>query len=362
MNVFDAICLNDLDPIERDFIAIETVYEIAVAKAEKDYALDNGLISFSSNDLFTEAADAKKSSTSKSFFQSICDAVSSFLSGIVDAITKIFSGKSEKDITDNSNIKLNKDIKKYNEAVDQEMAKGRKLIANGASDSEADNWIAASTKKLAGIASVAVPVATAFGLNKLIKSFTTKKDEVMTDATKEAEKISDEPNKVGPVRKIIRHMGEMAKGFGTEVRTFGTRINEYYKTRKADAKTEYKGKKGELTNLYGDTQAKFATGQMTEDEYMSEIQGLSAKEDAAVNEYIMKVKNAKSKREQDVGVQNVVKKALAALDRQAHGKYITKNKCNSFKELIVSYRNKYEAGDMDYDEVIRRIGNIIKNK
>ena len=367
MDVFNAIYLNETDSIERDFIAVETAFEIAVARANKEYELDSGLISLSTDNLFTEAPDEKRNTTSKSFIQSICDAVSKFFSGIIDTITKIFSGKNEKDFKGDANEKLHldKDVEKMSSVVDDEMEKGNKLLhklgtSMGVSDDEIDEWVDRSSKRVKGVAAVAIPIASAFALNKVIKIFSKKKDDKLKEGKDAVGDTSNDPAKANKIKKIFNHLSVLSHEFGSSVKSFGSRISKRYKEANAVAGEEFAGKKEKLTSAYGDEQAKFATGKTSDDEYLANIKALAAKEEAALHEYQMKRGEAASKRDEDLYVNSMYKKVLGALDKQAKKKAITSNKRDSYVELVESLRNKYEAGDIDYKAVVKRMIDLLK--
>ena len=369
MNVFEAICLNNIDPVERDFIAVETAFDIAVLRAEKEYSLSMGLISSSGDTLFTEAADAKKSTASKSFIQTILEAITNFFNGIIDTISSIFSGKKESDLrTDkDGKIHLNTDIEKMDQVVDREIDKGNSLLhkmasAVGVSDAEVNEFISNSTKEVKKVAGGAITAVAALGFNKLIKSFTKKKTDKLDNSRDLANKVVEvKPENEGKVKKILSHMSVLAKNFGHAAKAAGIDIKGRFQDAVNQAETDYKVQHDDVKKTFDEVDTEYNDGKLDDDAYRAELKALDEADRVLLHNLKLKKGEAALTQEQDASIGRFYTKAMSALKTQKKKKKISQETYNGYVKLLGSIINQYKDGKMEYIKAVGRIKDLAKN-
>lgn len=233
MNVFDAIYLNENDPIERSFIAAETALDIAISHANKEYMYESGLIELSGNKLFIEAVEtsvdpATKAKRENAFIKAvkaICSAIINFIGDIIASIANIFDGREnvtpeEYFESPTGKLRLQKDINKLEAVIDDEIRKGNKLLqklskATGISDEEIDKWIRLSSEAINKIAPVVIPAAIGFGFTKLFKKVFNDKSKKVEEAEKAATSgDNSDPKKNKQKMTILGHMNWLVKQAG----------------------------------------------------------------------------------------------------------------------------------------------------
>lgn len=235
MNVFDAIYLNENDPIEQSFIAAETALDIAIARANKEYVYESGLIELSDNKLFMEAGEttidptiaAKRENAFIKAIKAICNAIRNFIGDLVASIANIFDGRENIEPEEylespTGKIRLEKDIEKLEAIVDDEIRKGNKLLqkassVTGISDEAIDNWVRSSAEALNKLAPVIIPAALGFGFKKIFSSSKMKeKTKIIDDAEKNATSGDNtDPKKNKQKTTILNHMNWLVKQIGT---------------------------------------------------------------------------------------------------------------------------------------------------
>lgn len=243
MNVFDAIYLNESDPIERSFIAAETALDIAVARANKEYAFESGLIELSENKLFMESeestddsiVDSKKENAFIKAVKAICTAIRNFIRDIIDTVTNLFDGRDNITPEDyltspTGSVRLIKDVEKLEKIVDDELRQGNKLLQKvssitGISDEVIDKWIKSGAEKIGKLAPVIIPAAIGFGFRRIFKSGMNDKNKVVDDAEKQATSgDNSDPTKnkqkttiLGHMQWLIRQIGDAASDWSKEM-------------------------------------------------------------------------------------------------------------------------------------------------
>ena len=230
MNVFDAIYLNIDDPIERTFIAAETTLDIAVDTANKEYVFECGLIDFSDDRLFIESeennteTDAKKENAFVKAVKAICTAIKNFISDLVSTIIGIFDTReriTDKDYlaSNTGKVRLERDVRKLEEIVDDEILKGNKLLQKvssitGISDKAIDDWVQKSSERISKVAPVVISAAAAFGFRQFFKWKDKKK--AIEKAEKEATDGDNSDSKKNKQKlTILGHMNKLIKEVGS---------------------------------------------------------------------------------------------------------------------------------------------------
>ena len=234
MNVFDAIYLNETDPVDRSFIAAETALDIAVARANKDYIYESGLIKLSDDKLFMEEGqtadsivDTKKENTFIKAVKAICNAIRNFIGDLISSVASIFDNRDNitpEDYLESTTGKmtLQKDTEKLEKIVADEIRKGNKLLQKvssltGISDEEIDKWIRAGADKLNKLAPVIIPAALGFGFKKIFSASSLKdKKKSIDEAEKNAtEGDNSDPKKNKQKTTILGHLNWLYKQIGS---------------------------------------------------------------------------------------------------------------------------------------------------
>ena len=250
MNVFDAIYLNNNDPIEYSFISAEAAMDIAVDRANKEYVYEMGLIELSDNKLFIEATtdvaaatvDVKKENAFIKAVKAICNAICNFIGDIIASITSIFDGRehiTEEDYLKSNmgKVRLAKDVKKIEAVVDDEIRKGNKLLQmisskTGISDEVIDNWVRAGAEKIGKIAPVVIPMATAWGFKKLFSTMFKNKQKDIKNAEKAATRNKSNTKETSQTMKVLNHMEWLIKQVGDTAKDWGKTMNKAMKKAK----------------------------------------------------------------------------------------------------------------------------------
>lgn len=249
MNIFEAIYLRNDDQVERDIIALETVMDIEVARANREYALESALIELGDNTLFMEAPENKSSVKVKhenafiKTVKTICNAIRNFISDIISTIAGLFDNRENVNIDDymSSNtgkVRLEKDVRQIENIVNEELRQGNKLIqmlskVSGISDEEIEKWIKSGTEKLAKVAPVIIPVALGFGFKKLFSSAFKSGSSEVSDAEKAATSgDASDPDKNRKITKILNHMHSLVKTLGTAAKEWSSVMRKAMKKAK----------------------------------------------------------------------------------------------------------------------------------
>ena len=245
MNVFDAIYLNENDPLERAFIAAETALDIAVARANKDYVYETGLIELSDNKIFIEEAetvpnestDTQKENAFIKAIKTICTAIRNFIGDLVASIVSLFDGRDNITPEDylespTGKMELQKDIERLENIVDDEIRKGNKLLQKiskmtGISDEEIDKWIKSGAEKINKLVPVIIPAALGFGFKKLFSKEKMKEkkksiDEAEKNATdgdnSDSTKNKQKTTILGHMNWLYKQMGSACKDWAAQMR------------------------------------------------------------------------------------------------------------------------------------------------
>ena len=236
MNVFETIYLNADNPIKRDFLLSETALDIAIAKADKEYTLESGLIELGEDKLFIESENtsddssnnAKKENSFIKVIKSICAAIKNFIGDVISSIVSLFDGRDNIDFKDylespTGKIRLETDARQLEKIVNDEIRKGNKFLQAiasvtghvGVTDEMIDNWIRSATTKLDKLTPVIVPAALGFGFKRIFSSMMNTNKKEIDDAEKAATSgdISD-PEKQSKIKKILGFMNTLIKETG----------------------------------------------------------------------------------------------------------------------------------------------------
>lgn len=228
MNVFDAIYLNETDPITRSFIASETAMDIAVARANKEYVYESGLIELSDDKLFIESenesteADVKRENAFVKAIKAICTAIRNFIGDLIASIASIFDGREDLTAEEyfdspTAKVRLSNDVNEMEAIVDDEIRKGNKLLqkissATGISDKEIDTWINNGASKIAKLAPVVIPIALTWAFKSKFKNKLKDKQKAVNDAEKTATSGDNtDPQKNKQKLKVINWMNSLIK-------------------------------------------------------------------------------------------------------------------------------------------------------
>lgn len=231
MNVFDAIYLNENDPIERSFIAAETALDIAITRANKEYVYESGLIELSDNKLFIEAGtetsdtNVKRENSFVKAVKAICTAIRNFIGDLIASIINIFDGRenlSAEEYFDapTTKIRLDNDVREMEAIVDDEIRKGNKLLqkissATGISDEEIDSWMKKGAERIGKLAPVLIPIGLTWGFKKMFKSSLKDKEKAVNEAEKAATSgDKSDPKKNQQKNKVLGWMSTMIKDLG----------------------------------------------------------------------------------------------------------------------------------------------------
>ena len=253
MNVFDAIYLNENNPIEHQFIAAETALDIAVARANKEYVLESGLIELSDNKLFMESKDvesvdgtvvAKKENAFIKAVKAICTAIRNFISDLITSIASIFDGRENITAEDylespTGKIRLEKDVEKLERIVDEELRQGNKLLQKvssmtGISDEVIDKWVRTGVDKINKLAPVIIPAALGFGFKKLFSASKMKEKTKTVDEAEKQATSGDNSDSTKNKQKmtILGHMQWLVKQVGTSCTDWTKEMNKAKKKSK----------------------------------------------------------------------------------------------------------------------------------
>ena len=268
MNVFDAIYLNESDPIERSFIAAETALDIAVARATKEYTLESGLIELSDDKLFIESegsvADSKKENSFIKAVKAICNAIRNFIGDLFKSIIGIFDGRENITAEDylestTGKIRLEKDTRELEKVVDAEIRKGNKLLQwvsskTGISDEVIDEWMRSSAEKIQKIAPVVITTALGFGFKKIFSKMRDKKKHVdeaektattgdNTDSKKNKQKLKI----FGHMKTLFGHIGKNAIEWRKQMEANKKKKNTNTKSTTSDARAKHYANEDEFT-------------------------------------------------------------------------------------------------------------------
>lgn len=242
MNVFEAVYYGNVNPVESSFIAAETAFDIAIMKAEREYAFESGLNSFSNNKLFMESPEVANAKTENGFVKvvkGICNAIRNFIGDIGEIIANLFS-KNENITPEDffesptGKIKLSVDARQLDAAISDEIRKGNSLLqkvssTTGISDEVIDNWVRTSAEHVNKLMPVIVPAVMAFGFKKLfskgLKSMRSETD----SAEREATKSSTDEKRNRQKMKILNNMQTLTKKYGEEAKKFTTELFKHKK-------------------------------------------------------------------------------------------------------------------------------------
>ena len=256
MNVFETICLDANDPIKREFVLSKANLDITIAKAEKEFTLESGLINLSENKLFIESGEEsneinnintiKKENSFVKVVKSICTAIKNFIGDIISTIVNLFDGRDnitpeEYFESPTGKLRLAKDARQLERIVDDEMRKGNKFLQAiasvtgkvGITDEQVDNWIRGATEKIEKLAPVVVPAVLGFGFKRIFSSMMGKNKK----AVEEAEKTSTsgditDPKKQKLINKILGFMSKLTKDVGDVCSDWSVAMNNAKKKSK----------------------------------------------------------------------------------------------------------------------------------
>jgi len=249
MNVFETVCLNASDPIKREFALSEAALEIAIAKEDKEYALESGLIELSEDKLFIEsegnntADTAKKENSFIKAVKSICTAIKNFIGDVITSIVNLFDGRENITPEDyfespTAKLRLEKDARQLERIVDDEMRKGNKFLQaiaskTGIDDEQLDTWIRGATEKIEKLAPVVVPAVLGFTFKKIFSNMMTKNKKSFEDAERTATSgdVSD-PEKQGKVNKVLGFMSKLTHMVGKNCSDWASAMNNARKKSK----------------------------------------------------------------------------------------------------------------------------------
>ena len=379
MNVFDAIYKDEINPIERSFIAIETAFDIAVACANKEYEFNSGLISFNSEELFHEAADTKKENVFVAFVKGVFNAIRNLFSGIAESISNIFDTRKDINMEDvlkssKAKVQLDKDINKLNDVVDDEIRKGNKLLqmissTTGISDDKIDQWIRGGVEKIEQVAPVAIAAGSAIGFNALIKKLFKKNN----DRIKEAEDISlgsssdTDPKKQAQKKTVINHISTLSRTFGNAVSKAGSKITSLfdneYKQAKREINKEYEQDKEKRAGAYGKVIDRYQSDVMDDESHLKAVNKLADSERSLKSKHKKQIADLNAKREQDRQAELLRKRIIHVLDSNARSKKITQNQKAGLETYINKQKASYDKGTLSFNDFKSRIqlSNLLKH-
>ena len=243
MNVFDAIYLNNEDPIERAFIAAETALDIAVERAENEYVYEMGLISLSDNKVFIESedpkseneSDEKRENTFIKAVKAICTAIRNFITDLVETVAGLFDRRENITAEDylespTGKVRLEKDIKQLEATVNDEIRKSNKLLQKISSithisDETIDNFIQTSKEKVTKLAPVIIPAVVAFGFKQFFK-FQDHKKEIDAAEKTAIEGDNSDPSTTKQKTKVLGHMQWLMKQMGSALTDWTKAMNK----------------------------------------------------------------------------------------------------------------------------------------
>jgi hypothetical protein len=354
MNVFNDIYSSDVDPIERSFIIAETAFNIDIERANKEYMFETGLICLGEDTTFLETAKTNKENALVKFIKNICNGIRTFFASIGEAISSIFDKRkniSPEDLKNSSaKITISKDFNKFNNVIDDEIEKGNRLFnkvsKSNVSDNEIDDWIASGTKKIKGIASVAIPIASALGLNKIIKDAAKKKIDKLKHIEDASTSISnDTPEKQKQKKTIIDRTAELYQMYGKISKSvtmdIDSELNKLYKPDidELDKSTATKSKK--LQTLEKEYLRRFKAGKMTAEEYQKAI-ARANRSHKRIEETDKTQRSAISdKQQEDRGLLKLMTTVVADIEKKYSDKKIRKSQRDGYLAIIEDYKNKY---------------------
>jgi hypothetical protein len=379
MNVFDAIYMNEIDPIERSFIAIETAFEIAVASANKEYEFESNLISFNSEEIFHEATDAKKENAFVKFVKGICNAIRNLFAGIAESISNIFDTRKDINMEDvlkssKAKVQLDKDINKLNDVVDDEIRKGNKLLqmissTTGISDDKIDQWIQGGVEKIKQVAPVAITAGSAIGFNALIKKFFKKNNERI----KEAEDITlgsssdTDLKKQAQKKTVINHISSLSQTFGNAVSKAGSKITSLfdneYKRAKREINEEYGQDVQKRAGAYGKVIDRYQSDVMDDESHLKAVNKLADSERSLKGRRKQQIADLNAKREQDRQAELIRKRIISVLDSNVRSNKITKNQKTGLETYINKQKASYDNGTLSFNDFKSRVqlSNLLKH-
>ena len=243
MDVFSAInCRENLDPIDLALIVAETTMDIEVDTAIKDYFYESGLSSCEADNIFMEASEEEKSDNIfKKAVEAIIAAISNFIDGVISAIQNLFDGREnltpeEYKASNAMKIRLNKDIMKLTDEIDNEILKGRKIIqkissATGISDKVIAGFCDDSAELLEAIGPVAVTAGVAFGFEKVIRKKLKEKQKEIKSLEAEAKKIKGEKKEKRRSQslRVLNRLKSDISYYASEVKSYVKECDRIYR-------------------------------------------------------------------------------------------------------------------------------------
>ena len=290
MNIFQRIQETEPESIDRAFILAETELAITVEQANHEFMYESGLISLNNN-IFTEASDAKSENVFVRAFKAICNGIRNFFKNISDAISNLFDTRENIDPNEyfkspNTKLHFEKDVRKMDAVVDDEIRKGNTLLqkaasATGCDDAEIESWIDNGKKKLTAVAATTIPVVVAWGLKNAIPKMLKRKTKAVDDAEATGSKSDNkDPKKNKQKMTIMSHISDMVKTFGSSVKDLTSKLEKEPKD------PEYEQQKEKINKSYDEENKRYNSGQMNDKEHLEAMRKLgdSEKRSAAAHE------------------------------------------------------------------------------
>ena len=373
MNAFDTSYFNESDPFKREFIAAETALDIKIARAISDFEYESGLVDLSDDSLFIEAENAKnenaKNMKKENIFvkaiAGIFNAIRSFISGIIDTIGNIFDSRDS--VTDEDFVKSNSgkkqlesDINKLNKVVDNEVSEGKNLLKKVASeagvpDEVIDSWANSALEKVKAAAPVAIPVVSALGFN-LIRNFLKNKKASVDECEKiTMTNVNTPPEKQKQQIKIANTLSNIVKTCTKPFANIKRNADETFKNEKSVQKLTYE-----------DIESKYASGSITDKEYLDQLHMLGAKDKEIIRAYGEREAMRRRQLIWDKTVKSLVGKALRKLGTDQRKGSKTKENVEAFKKYVDTVKATYFSNSSrdasDYDKAVNDLKNHILNR
>lgn len=379
MNVFDAIYLSSSDPIEREFMAAESAMDIAVARANKEYEFESGLLALSNNEIFIEKSSA---SNSDNFFtkaiKAITGAIGDFFTSVADIISGIFNRNREKvkpEDLKGSNIKIDgvADPEKVNKAIDGEISVANKLLSqvnsskDGISDNTITDWLGKAVKNVgATLGITSIPLAAAFGYDKISGYLKDKKNKAKAIENEALNASNDTEKKKEQKKGIVNGVHKLITMISGPLKNFGVKTNaafeEYYNQQKSQIEADYKREKDQVYTAYDLERGRYSNRAMSDERHLEATKKLGKREQAIKDKKSTKLSELDKKKAEVIEAEKLTDTTIKQLKGMVKSKEITENQFSGYERYVLSRKKSYDNNSIsfnDYRDSIK-ISNILK--
>lgn len=377
MNVFDIIHLNNDTPEDRAFAIAEAVLDIELARVEKEYAYESGLIEFDNGNTFCENTDAKSENIFVKAIKGIINAIGGFITAVFDLIGGLFKkheNLTEEDFKNSktAKLKLATDVEAMGTVVDDETTKGigllGKITGGNCTDEEINSWFENAKERITKVAPTVLTIGGALSFNAILNMFRKKKKKATTDVEQAAVNGADDEKKQKQKKTVTQHIATLWKDFTTTVKGTGKTVSNWLDTEYSAGRREIENEEKQMTDAqrknYEELRKAYAAGTISEESYLNALSkyGIVDKDIKAKRD--TKMKELDAQKQQNIQAENLHKQAINLINDKAKYPNLSKGQRISFKTYVDKKFNEYKAKTINFEDYRTSISmnNLLKQR